>query len=189
MAKNWTMTEATQAIIENSDTEALLDLGRRFPLTSLALARMGRNVGAEMIINALPEHVTVRKIEAVLKSGVDANSSESDDDEDDEEAVAEAPKVEAKAEKPAKKEKPAKAAKPAKTAKAAVKVAEEDEEDLGTYAGDTAQVLYKECKKRGIKVKTKQVAKFYADLLIADDAKTAVEPAEEAEADEDEWDI
>lgn len=58
-------------------------------------------------------------------------------------------------------------------------------EEAGAYDGKSAMELFKECKKRGIKAPAKKPAKFYADLLTKDDAKT--EETAEAEGD-DEWD-
>ena len=83
MAKNWTMAEAAEAVI-NNDKVGICDLGKRFPNVAVALAKMGNNEGAMTIINALPEYVTARKVEAVLKGDVDT-SAEGDDDSDDEE--------------------------------------------------------------------------------------------------------
>lgn len=62
--------------------------------------------------------------------------------------------------------------------------AEESEEtsEANQYEGKSAMDLFKECKARGIKAAPKKPAKFYADLLIADDAKEA----EETESDD--WD-
>ena len=57
-----------------------------------------------------------------------------------------------------------------------------EETEANPYEGMTAMELFKECKKRGLKVESKKKAKFYIDLLTKDDAKT-VEPA----AEDDDW--
>ena len=72
-------------------------------------------------------------------------------------------------------------------------VEESDEEEPETeeapetpenpYEGKTAMELFKECKSRKIKVEPKKPAKFYADLLLKDDAAKA--QPEESEEDDD----
>lgn len=59
----------------------------------------------------------------------------------------------------------------------------EDVEPENAYEGKSAMELFKECKARKIKVAPKKPAKFYADLLIKDDAAKA--EATEAESEED----
>lgn len=60
---------------------------------------------------------------------------------------------------------------------------EEETTEGNAYDGKSAMELFKECKKRGIKAAPKKPAKFYADLLVKNDA----ENAGDAESD-DEWD-
>ena len=198
MATNWTLAQAKKVITEGTDLAAITDIGRRFPLTALAIAKIGDNEGATTIINALPEHITARKIESVLKDGIADSGANDDDDDDAEDAEHD--------EKPAKKNAKAKA-----------------ETDEATDAEDPI-TLYKKCKKAGLKVAPKKSAKYYKDALKkaqeaeneadgdaddwddADDeeekpakktgkaaakkskAKTEPEPEDEDD-DEDEWDI
>ena len=197
MATNWTLAQAKKVITEGTDLAAITDIGRRFPLTALAIAKIGDNEGATTIINALPEHITARKIESVLKDGI-ADSGANDDDDDAEDAEHD--------EKPAKKNAKAKS-----------------ETDDAADAEDPI-TLYKKCKKAGLKVAPKKSVKYYKDALKkaqeaeneadgdaddwddADDeeekpakktgkaaakkskAKTEPEPEDEDD-DEDEWDI
>lgn len=63
---------------------------------------------------------------------------------------------------------------------------EEDEEE-NPYVGKTAMELFKMCKERGLKVKPKQKAETYVEMLKADDTKE--EETEEDEDDDDEWEI
>lgn len=94
MAKNWTAAEAAKVIVEGTDIEAIADIGRRFPVISNKLARC--NSAVVEVMAALPEYITIRKLEAAFK-----NSS---DDEEEIEVETEAPKKKAKKEeKPAKK--------------------------------------------------------------------------------------
>ena len=160
MATNWTMSQATKAILAGNK-EAIVDIGRRFPLTANAIAAMGNNEGALAIINALPEYVTARKIESVLKDGVQESEEEA------EEEVVE--------EKPAKKEKAAK--KPAKKA--------EETEEVD-YSEMNAMELFKLCKKRGIKAEPKKKAAEYIKLLKAADAKLEGNEEEDWEEEEEE---
>lgn len=130
MARNWNVADAYEAL-RSGDKEARMDIGRRFPLFATATE--------DEIIAAIPDYISVRKVEAALKA--DAGVSEDDveeveaeeaeevkpakkakvkkvvepEEEDNEEEEDEAPK------KPVKKA--AKAKKPAK------KVVEDDDED------------------------------------------------------------
>ena len=160
MATNWTMSQATKAILAGNK-EAIVDIGRRFPLTANAIAAMGNNEGALTIISALPDYITARKIESVLKDGVQES------EEEVEEEVVE--------EKPVKKEKAAK--KPAK------KVEETEEVD---YSEMNAMGLFKLCKKRGIKAEPKKKAAEYIKLLKAADAKLEGNEEEEDWEEEEE---
>ncbi len=58
--------------------------------------------------------------------------------------------------------------------------------EANPYDGKSAMELFKECKKRGIKAAPKKTAKFYADLLVKDDAKASEET--ESESESDDWD-
>lgn len=211
MAQNWNVKQALAAI-NKGNKEAITDIGRRFPLTSNILARIGEDKAAGELINALPDHITVRKIESILKDGVQVDDSDNDVDVDDE--------IEAD-EKPAKK-----AAKATKSEDAGddyskmtgdqliallkdagvykdcikkmgggkkqqmldyiekygLEAGESEAED-NPYAGKTAMDLFKECKKRGLKAKPKQKAAVYADLLLKDDQSKA-----ESDDADDDWD-
>jgi hypothetical protein len=158
MATNWTLSQALAKITEGTDKAAIQDIGRRFPLTAVALAEIGQNAGAVKIIGAVPSHITARKIESVLKDGVEQDPDVDTEDTEDEEETS---KKENK--------------KPAK--KAAKANAEEDADD----EEDDPVALYKKCKKAGIKVAPKKSAKYYKDQL----AKAA---AAEEDADDEDWD-
>lgn len=215
MAQNWNVKQALAAI-NKGNKEAITDIGRRFPLTSNILARIGEDKAAGELINALPDHITVRKIESILKDGVQVDDSDNDVDVDDEIKADEKP-----AKKAAKTTKSEDAGddyskmtgdqliallKDAGVYKDCIKKmgggrkqqmldyiekygleageseAEDDAED-NPYAGKTAMDLFKECKKRGLKVKPKQKAAVYADLLMKDDQSKA-----ESDDADDDWD-
>lgn len=185
MAQNWNVKQALAAI-NKGNKEAITDIGRRFPLTSNILARIGEDKAAGELINALPDYITVRKIESILKDGVQVDDSDNDVDVDDE--------IEAD-EKPAKKEASKATAK--KAAKSKKEEAEEsdsdddaeesdDTEEAGPYDGKNAMELFKECKKRGIKAAPKKPAKYYVDLLTKDDAKNDTSDEDDDSEEEEE---
>lgn len=187
MAKTWTIREAYNAI-KAGDKDAIADFGKRFPLVTTALAQAGNNAGLDAFMNALPDRVTTRTVEMVLKEGVQPVD---EDDAEVEETVEEKPvkeKKSAKAEKPVKAEKAT--AKKGKAKKEEVvedddddevEEIEEVEEDTVDYSSMSVIELFKECKKRKLKVEPKQKASVYIKALEADDK------AKSADADDD-WD-
>lgn len=127
MAKNWTAAEAIEAI-KNDDRAAIKDIGNRFPL----FAHYAACDPAE-IVKALPEYLTARKIEGILKG--DLSTEEADTDEADEEVI----------EKPVKKSDD-RAAK--KTKKSAKKVDDADEDDADEDDDDEPVKPIKKSKKK-----------------------------------------
>lgn len=90
MAKNWKVGEAVKAI-KDGDKQAITDIARRFPLFAVKAAMV--NDAAVELLDAVPEFITARKMEAVLKSGLSATTSDLDEDEEVEaEEGEEAPK-------------------------------------------------------------------------------------------------
>lgn len=252
MAKNWTVAEAIKAIM-NNDKEAISDIGKRFPLFTVSAAEIKESdTGVMRIIEALPERVTVRVIEAAMKGDSENENADSENEEEEtqEESGEEKkevkkgrgrPKGTKKAETSVNKYdgmsarelfnlckerglevKPKLSAEEyVKALKAADKEEEKKDTDKATdgsaYEGMTAMELFKECKKRGIKVEVKKPAKVYVELLEKNDAENAAEeaedddwgdgddtdsakevkndtkkstkPAKQEEADDDDWDI
>lgn len=140
MAKNWTIGEAFRAVMEG-DKEGILDVGKRFPLSCVMLAKV--NAEAAVIFDALPENMTVRKLESVLKGDIEVS------DEDD--ANEDAPVVEKKEKKEKVEKKVGKRGRPAK------KVVEpDDDEDFDDE--DEEEVVVKPKKKEKEK-KNKKPAK------------------------------
>lgn len=193
MATNWTLSQALKKITDGTDVAAIQDIGRRFPLTAVALAEIGQNAGAAKIIGAVPSHITARKIEAVLKDGVEQDVDADADIDEDEEEDKQEKKVTDK-----------------KSTKTKTKAVDEDDSDE-----DDPVALYKKCKKAGLKVAPKKSAKYYKDQLAKaaeaeededpwDDeeeekpaakkkttkkAATKKAEPEEEEDDDDDWDI
>jgi hypothetical protein len=176
MATNWTAAEAIKIIIEGKDQEAIYDITRRFPLISIAVAKGDM----ETVASAMPSHISMRKLESMLKGEV---KEAADEDQDDEEEVEE---------KPAKKEKKTKEEKPAKKSKKVEEPEEpeddeddEEDEDEQDYSEMSAKDLYQLCKKRKIKVEQKQKPAVYIKAL--EKADKAAEKATESEEEDDDF--
>lgn len=202
MAINWTPRTAIEAIKKN-DKESIADIGKRFPLSLASLVLAAENEGACTILSAIPENITVRKIEAILKDGIEETDTEDVDTDAKEEPKAEDKPKSKRGRKP----------KAEPVVEEANDVEEENEEE-------DPVALYKECKKAGLKVKARQSADYYkaelAKLNEVDDEdddddwgeeveeeapkkatkktpkKSAKKPepvVEEDEEDDDDWDI
>ena len=202
MATNWNVKQAYVAINEGNK-EAIVDIGRRFPLTLNILSKIDGKNPAVNLINALPEHITVRKIEQILKGDVEEGEEGTTEEVTEEvnEAAAEE-KTENEYDKMNRKqlreliiaaggEEKCRAefgwAKReqllAYIEKYGVDPVEEETVEEDPYEGKTAVELFKECKARGIKAAPKKPAKFYTDLL-----KKADEEAKADEDEDDDWD-
>lgn len=178
MATNYKIGEVVEIINKGEDAEALTEIGRRFPLLTVKVAKAlaGDANALTDLFNAMPDYVTALKV----SNGVKAQAGEGDDGEDDGEEE----------EKP-KKKAPAKKAPAKKAAKKPVKKVEEPEEDeeddeeeaAGKYDGKTPKELYGMCKKRGLDVEPKKAAKVYINALEADDASS------DDDEEEEDWDI
>ena len=153
MAKNWNVKDFAIAI-NNAETkkEAIADAGRRFPLAANLISSIMATSAKESFIefaSAIPEWLTMRKVESVLKDGVSVSEEAPEEEEvvaeekpkrgrgrkakveEPIEEVEETEEEEAPAPKKAKikKAKAEKEEKPAKKAKKAPKVEEPEEED------------------------------------------------------------
>lgn len=210
MAKNYTFNEAVKIIANGTDLEAITDIGRRYPVLAHKIAVVAAKAGEEFVdlMGYMPDYLTANKVNTAIKAGI----TESGSDEDAEDAEAEATTedagedaTEATAQwdesmsakqlwdilgkagkrKLAKSTKKADLVEACKQAFGAATEAEAEAEDAeaNPYEGKSAMELFKECKARKIKAAPKKPAKFYADLLIKDDAAKA--EATEAESEED----
>lgn len=162
------------------------------------------------LMSFMPDYLTANKVNSALKAAIGETTTEAtESDETDAEETTEATEEKESTEtdyesmsakalwdmlgkagkrklaKSTKKADLVEACKQAFGAGAEVEAEEEDEAEETTeanpYEGKSAMDLFKECKKRGIKAAPKKPAKFYADLLVKDDAK------ETEEAEEDDW--
>lgn len=197
MAKNYSITEMVNVLVEGNDLEAIAEMGKRFPVLTYKITKVTSKAAEEFAdlakyldfvsanrVTKLIKGDSVDEDEAVVESEVDADETEAEEEPEKKELT----KAEkAKARREARKAKKAREA--AEAAEAAEADESEDEADDGNiYSDMTAIELFKECKKRKIKAAVpKKPQAFYIDLLKKDDAKKAKEAAAESE-DEDEWD-
>ena len=209
MAKNYTFNEAVKIIAKGIDLEAITDIGRRYPVLAHKIAVVTAKAGEEFVdlMGYMPDYLTANKVNTAIKAGITESGS---DDEDAEDTEAEATTedagedaTEATAQwdesmsakqlwdilgkagkrKLAKSTKKADLVEACKQAFGAATEAEAEDAEANPYEGKSAMELFKECKARKIKAAPKKPAKFYADLLIKDDAAKA--EATEAESEED----
>lgn len=204
MAKNYTFNEAVKIIAKGTDLEAITDIGRRYPVLAHKIAVVTAKAGEEFVdlMGYMPDYLTANKVNTAIKAGITESGS---DDEDAEDTEAEATTEDAGEDATeataqwdesmsakqlwdilgkAGKRKLAKSTKKADLVEAC-KQAFGAATEANPYEGKSAMELFKECKARKIKAAPKKPAKFYADLLLKDDAAKA--EATEAESEDDDW--
>lgn len=211
MAKNYTFNEAVKIIAKGTDLEAITDIGRRYPVLAHKIAVVTAKAGEEFVdlMGYMPDYLTANKVNTAIKAGITESGS---DDEDAEDTEAEATTEDAGEDATEVNDDYDSMSaneiwklmcergldKTVKSKKKGDRIAalreydknggntdsdSEDVEPENVYEGKSAMELFKECKARKIKVVPKKPAKFYADLLIKDDAAKA--EANEAESEED----
>lgn len=209
MAKNYTFNEAVKIIAKGTDLEAITDIGRRYPVLAHKIAVVTAKAGEEFVdlMGYMPDYLTANKVNTAIKAGITESGSDEDAEDTEAEATEDAGEdaTEATAQwdesmsakqlwdilGKAGKRKLAKSTKKADLVEACKQAfgaateaeAEDDATEANPYEGKSAMELFKECKARKIKAAPKKPAKFYADLLIKDDAAKA--EATEAESEED----
>lgn len=190
--KNYTLKEAVEIIAEGRDLEAIADLGKRFPILSIKIARLTAKAEKEIIdfMQYMPEYLTIKKVNNAVKT-VNEPKAEAEDATEAENKPVEPKK---RGRKPKAKVKVVPVEEPkVEVEDEADEEPTEAEETADNYEGKKAVDLFKLCKSRGLKVTTKKSAKYYIDVLKKDDeakANAEAKKAEEAEDDdEDEWDI
>ena len=211
MATNWSLAEGAKVILEKEDMQAMSELIKKFPITSVAIQAVGAgNEGNLMfLLQALPIHVTMRKVENAYKDLMNGSAISDDEDQDEDvddvaedeteedEEVEEEPKPKKRGPKPKNKTKAQKNAEHRKREAIRKSEAEaEDEmdefdvdEETGEvdYSAMTAVELFKLCKERGIKAQPKKPAKTYIELLKKADEEAMAVNDEEEDSDDD-WD-
>lgn len=211
MAKNYTFAEAVKIINAGTDMESITDIGRRYPILLQKVTKVAALAGEAFVdlMNYMPDYLTANKVNTALKNAVgDTETEDAETDTEDGESDTAANDVgekdyESMSAKEmwdllgkAGKRKLAKSTKKADLVEACKKAfgagaedeteveSEEAETEANPYEGKSAMELFKECKKRGIKAEPKKTAKFYAELLVKDDAKESTE----TESESDDWD-
>lgn len=210
MAKNYTFTEAVKIIANGTDLEAITDIGRRYPVLAHKIAVVATKAGEEFVdlMGYMPDYLTANKVNTAIKASI-AESSSDEDTEDAEAEVTTEDATDGSVEwnenmtgkqlwdilgkagkrKLAKSTRKADLIEACKKAFGGVSEDTEDEDEAteseNAYEGKSAMELFKECKARKIKAAPKKPAKFYADLLIKDDAAKA--ETTEAESDDEDW--
>ena len=199
MAKNWTVAEVAAVINENGImNENTLDFGRRFPVTTnlVGAALTGDKNAVLQMLTALPEYVTMSKLEKAFKTAIEEGTPigpvAGDEDEDtDAEDAGDDDDLESKTGKELLeigKELgiPVKAMKGKAMAIESIRKAraeqggamnppaaadDSEEAEEADYSQLSAKELYKLCKERGIEAEQKKPAKYYIDLLEEADSE------------------
>lgn len=211
MAKNYTFNEAVKIIAKGTDLEAITDIGRRYPVLATKIAVVAAKAGEEFVdlMGYMPDYLTANKVNTAIKAGITESGSDEDAEDTEAEATTEDASEDAteataqwdesmsakqlwdilgkagkrKLAKSTKKADLIEACKQAfgATTEAEDAETEDDATEANPYEGKSAMELFKECKARKIKAAPKKSAKFYADLLLKDDAAKA----ETTESDDD----
>ena len=182
--KNWTVKEAAKVIRENKDAEAVKEIVKHFPLFAVIVA--GKDFDG--LTDAMPEHMTVRKIENELNNGSTGDVEDDEDQAEDDTAAEDLENMSTKQLIALCGKRGIKVPKYGKNKQFyldALNGAGDEDEDTDvdeTEEEEDPVALYKKCKKAGLKVAPKKSAKYYKDQL----AKAAAE--EDDTDDEDGWD-
>lgn len=155
MAKNYSIAEAVRIIAENGDNEALMDLGKRYPLLTQKIARVAVKAGDDFVdlMSFFPEYLSANKVNSSIKKQLEAADDADVDAEDDD----------VEEEKPAKKA-PAKKGKAGRPKKEEVEDEDEDDEDADSgydYESMNNAKMYKLLGELG---KRKDCKEKYGDL-------------------------
>ena len=207
MAQNWNVKQA-YAAIKSGEKDSMIDIGRRFPLAMAALIKVGESDAIENLFNTFPDHLTMRKIENALREGVKVDDSDNEVEEEtiateteeiDYENMTGRKLYELLRDKGLYKDCVKKMGNGKKQqmidyikkyglnggSEEAEAEEEAEEEKLEGYEAMSAMELFKECKKRGIKIKPRQKAAVYVEALKKDDSAKAEPEEEESWEEED----
>lgn len=93
MAKNYSLTEAVQIVVENEDAAQLVELGKRFPLLVSKITRIAVKAGEEFndLMQFMPENLSANKVNQSIKKALEEDSEDvgGEDFEDDGEETVE----------------------------------------------------------------------------------------------------
>lgn len=183
--KNWTVKEAAKVIRENKDAEAVKEIVKHFPLFAVIVA--GKDFDG--LTDAMPEHMTVRKIENELNNGStgDADVEDDEDQAEDDNAAEDLENMSTKQLIALCGKRGIKVPKYGKNKQfyldALNGAGDEDADAEETEEEEDPVALYKKCKKAGLKVAPKKSAKYYKDQLAK-----AAQAEEDTDEEDDDWD-
>lgn len=215
-----TITQAYEAIY-NGNKSKMAAYGKKYPLAMITLALIVKegSEAAETFLTAIPDTMSMNRIEKNMEANLKIEEVVDDDDEDE---VVEKKDAPVKPQKAAEEDKPKKRrGRPKKTETPVEEIVEPTEEPVeaeepeveieeaeevteeaseNEYASMNAVELFKLCKSRGIDVMPKKKAAEYIELLEEADAEEAQESGwdenamnepEDAGSDDsdEEWDI
>lgn len=183
MAKTWSLSEAVTAIL-SGDKDSIRDLAGRYPVTSVTIAKMGGdNDAALTLLTALPDYISMRKMEGLLK-GEEITIEPEEEPEEEETTEEKKEKRNARDRKNYRKVKDKQEQKEEEPEEEPEEEAAEDQEiKVPDYSNTKVTELYKMCQERGIKVKPRQDRTVYIELLKKADEEAAKKVEEEA----DDW--
>lgn len=157
MAKNYSLTEAVQIIVENEDAAQLVELGRRFPLLVSKITRIAVKAGEELndLMQFMPENLSANKVNQSIKKALEENGEDAGDEDFEDDGDEAEEEVSAK--------KSAKSKVVPMKKKAAAKEDEDDDEDAGDtdYDNWNNAKMYKLLGEMG---KRKDCKEKYGDL-------------------------
>ena len=183
--KNWTVKEAAKVIRENKDAEAVKEIVKHFPLFAVIVA--GKDFDG--LTDAMPEHMTVRKIENELNNGSTGDVEDDEDQAEDDTAAEDLENMSTKQLIALCGKRGIKVPKYGKNKQFyldALNGAGDEDEDTDvdeTEEEEDPVALYKKCKKAGLKVAPKKSAKYYKDQLAK-----AAQAEEDTDEEDDDWD-
>lgn len=164
MAKNYSISEAAKIIAEGTDIEAIADIGRRYPVLAVKLAKASAgNTSFAEFMGFMPEFISANKVNKSIISGIPESDGADETEADTEEST----------------EKETKSTKPAKTTKA-------NDDEQPSLEEMTGKQLYEIVKEKGLTKKIKSTKK--EDMIAAIKAAAGDSDSNEAETDEDEGD-
>lgn len=98
MAKNYSLTEVVQIIVENEDAAQLVEIGKRFPLLAAKITRIAVKAGEDLndLMQFMPGSLTANKVNQSIKKSLEGEEDEVEDVEDEDFEDAETEEVTSK---------------------------------------------------------------------------------------------
>ena len=98
MAKNYSLKEVVQVIVENEDAAQIVDIGKRFPLLASKVTRIAVIAGEAFddLMQFMPDNLTANKVNQTIKKSLEEVDDDEEFDEEDAGEEDDAPKTKAK---------------------------------------------------------------------------------------------